>query len=120
MFDEGLAHRVRETIGARSGIQEKRMFGGLAFLLDGNMAVAVSGRSGGLLVRVDPADEGRLLAEPGVSPMVMGGRPTRGWLVVQAQVLDDAGELGDWVREGLEFAATLPAKAESTPRSRRQ
>src|SRR3954452_6633358 len=110
MFDEGLAERVRAAIGARSGIQERRMFGGLAFLLDGNMAVSVSGRSDGLLVRVDPADDERLLADPGVSPMVMRGRPARGWLRVEAQVLDDDDELGEWVREGVEYAASLPAK----------
>ncbi len=110
MFDERLAGRVRGAVGVRPDVTEKRMFGGLAFLLDGKMAVAVSGSSGGLMVRIDPDDADRLLAQPGVRPMEMRGRSMRGWLLVEGSVLDDEDELGDWVREGMTFAATLPAK----------
>ncbi|WP_407688637.1 TfoX/Sxy family protein [Mycobacterium sp. HUMS_1102779] len=81
-YDEDLADRIRELLGAERGIEEKRMFGGLAFLIDGNMCVAVSGQ-GGLLVRVPPGDTDQLAGRAHVGPMVMAGRETRGWLRVE-------------------------------------
>jgi TfoX/Sxy family transcriptional regulator of competence genes len=85
------------------------MFGGLAFLVDGNMAVAASGE-GGLMVRVDPADADDLLTRPGVQRMEMRGRPLRGWLRVDAAELGTARQLATWVRTGVRYARTLPPK----------
>jgi hypothetical protein len=108
-YDEDLANRVRELVGRESGLAEKRMFGGLAFLARGNMAVAVRGK-GGLMVRVDPAESGDLQARPGVEAMVMRGREMAGWLIVEpARVARDA-DLKEWVDRGLAYARTLPAK----------
>jgi TfoX/Sxy family transcriptional regulator of competence genes len=107
-YDEDLADRIREQLSGES-YTEKKMFGGLAFLVGGNMSVAASGQ-GGLLVRVDPEQNDSLLAEPGVAPMEMGGRgPMRGWLRVEAAVLDDAA-LRTWVQRGVGYARSLPAK----------
>lgn len=107
--DDELAERLREVLDAHDGITEKRMFGGVAFMLHGNMAVCASGRSGGLMVRIDPARADALLEHDGVERMVMQGRPLAGWLLVDTEVLDDA-TLPGWVDEGLSFARTLPAK----------
>ena len=107
-YDEDLADRVRALLESEAGIAEKRMFGGLAFLVGGNMAVAASGQ-GGLLVRVDPADADDLLAEPHVRPMEMRGREMRGWLRVDAEVVKGPA-LEPWVRRGVAFARSLPAK----------
>lgn len=108
-YDEALADRLREQL-ADAPVTERRMFGGLAFLLAGNLAVAASGQ-GGLLVRVDPATSDDLLAEPGTDPFVMPGRPAmKGWLRVSGEVLDDDAVLAQWVDRGLEHAATLPPK----------
>src|ERR1700739_1329358 len=82
-YDEDLANRIRELVGSEKGVEEKRMFGGLAFLIKGNMSVAASGQ-GGLLVRVPPDDTDKLMARAHVSPMVMAGRDARGWLRVSA------------------------------------
>jgi TfoX/Sxy family transcriptional regulator of competence genes len=107
-YDEELADRVRELV-AGEDIVEKKMFGGLAFLLRGNMSVAASGQ-GGLLVRVDPAATGDLLAEPGAEEFDMGGRgPMKGWLRVNPDVLDDE-TLGAWVSRGVAYARSLPPK----------
>lgn len=95
-FDEILADRVRELLEAHDDITEKRMFGGLAFLVAGKMAVAVS-RQGGLLVTVPPDRAGALSGEPGVSTAVMGGRPMRGWLRVSDEVLSTKRKLSRWV-----------------------
>jgi hypothetical protein len=81
--DPELVERIREVLSGERGVEEKRMFGGLAFLIAGHMAVAASGQ-GGLLVRVPPDDTATLLARPHVSPMVMGGRDMRGWLRVDS------------------------------------
>lgn len=108
-YDEDLADRIREQL---SGVRftEKRMFGGLAFLVRGNMAVAASGQ-GGLLVRVDPAESDQLLDEPGVARMQMGGRsPMAGWLQVAASAVATDDVLAVWVERGVGFANTLPAK----------
>ena len=108
-YDEDLADRIREQLG-KERVTEKRMFGGLAFLIGGNMSVAASS-DGGMLVRVDPAQGADLLAQPGVEPMSMGGRaPMKGWLRVAPEVLDDDGSLATWVRRGVGYARSLPAK----------
>jgi TfoX/Sxy family transcriptional regulator of competence genes len=91
-------------------VAEKRMFGGLSFLLGGNMAVAVQGRNAGLLVRVDPAETETLLAEPGAALMEMGGRSMRGWLAVDAAALAKDTDLRRWIKRGIDYATTLPAK----------
>lgn len=95
-YDEELAGRLRARLGSAPGIVEKRMFGGLAFLLDGSMSIAVSGQ-GGLMARVDP-DEGLVLAErDGVAPMIMNRRPMRGWLRVAPDVVADDEALDEWI-----------------------
>ena len=108
-YDEELAERVRELL-TREPVTEKRMFGGLAFLLGGHMAVAASGQ-GGLMVRVDPADNEPLLAEPGAEELTMGGRgPMTGWLRVDGDVLADDAALRAWVDRGVTYARSLPPK----------
>jgi TfoX/Sxy family transcriptional regulator of competence genes len=108
-YDEDLADRIRELLGAKKGIEEKRMFGGLAFLINGNMSVAVSGR-GGLMVRVPPEETDKLLARDHVEPMVMAGRETRGWLRVSAEGVRTKRQLEPWVRRGVDYAKSLPPK----------
>ncbi len=108
-YDQELADRIRELIGPEPAVNEKRMFGGLAFLVGGNMAVAASGQ-GGLMVRVDPGETETLLEEPYAAPMVMRGREMDGWLRVDAAGLDDQATLETWVRRGVAFARSLPAK----------
>jgi hypothetical protein len=108
-YDEELAERIR---GVLPGVEvtEQRMFGGLAFLVGGHLAVAASGR-GGLMLRCDPADTERLVDEPGASRMEMRGKEMDGWLRVTAEaVADDAG-LSRWVGVGTAYAGSLPAKA---------
>ena len=108
-YDEDLAERVREQLGS-TRFSERKMFGGLAFLVGGNMAVAASGQ-GGLLVRVDPVESDRLLDEPGATPMQMGARPPmRGWLQIAAEALATDDALATWVQRGVSYARTLPAK----------
>jgi TfoX/Sxy family transcriptional regulator of competence genes len=108
-YDEDLANRVRELIAAEPGLIEKRMFGGLAMLLDGNMAVVIRGR-GGLMVRVDPAQAEELLAEPGAEATEMRGRVMRGWITVDPAVCEEEATLRRWVERGTSHARTLPAK----------
>ncbi len=108
-YDEELAGRLRALLGDRAGLTEKKMFGGLAFLIGGNMAIAASGE-GGILVRVDPEQSDELVATTPAVPMEMRGRQTTGWLRVDtADVADDAA-LGEWVERGTAYAASLPAK----------
>ena len=107
-YDEGLATRVRELIGGEPGLAEKKMFGGLAMLLDGNMAVGVHGDD--LIVRTDPGQHEALLTEPGVHPFDLTGRPMKGWLMVAADGCAEDGELRRWVGRGVAFARSLPAK----------
>jgi TfoX/Sxy family transcriptional regulator of competence genes len=102
-FDEDLANRVRELIAANRGVTEKRMFGGLAFLVDGKMAVAVS-RLGGLMVRVDPADTAKLLKQAHTQPFVMRGRELDGWLRVDDDGLRTKRQLQRWVARGVAVA----------------
>ena len=110
-YDEDLANRVRELLagaGATS-VTEKKMFGGLAFLVGGNMAVAASGQ-GGLMVRVDPVEGEKLLDRDGVRPMEMRGREMSGWLRVDADAVRTKRQLDPWVRRGVGYASSLPAK----------
>jgi TfoX/Sxy family transcriptional regulator of competence genes len=108
-YDEELAERIRGVL-ANEPVTEKKMFGGLAFLVGGNMAVAASGQ-GGLMVRHDPAETELLLTEPGAEEFEMSGRgPMRGWLRVQAAVVEDDDDLQRWVDRGVGYARSLPAK----------
>jgi TfoX/Sxy family transcriptional regulator of competence genes len=104
-YDDALASRIRDLVGGEDGLTEQKMFGGLAFLVNGNMAVAASGQ-GGILVRVDPAESARLVETTGAEEMVMRGRSMAGWLRV------DPGqdELPEWVERGVSFARSLPPK----------
>jgi TfoX/Sxy family transcriptional regulator of competence genes len=108
-YDEDLANRIRELVGDADGITEQRMFGGLAFLIDGNMSVAVSGE-GGILVRIDPAETGALVKKPHARPFEMRGRPMQGWLRVSAEGVRTKRQLEPWVRRGVEYARSLPPK----------
>lgn len=108
-YDEDLANRVRELVGRESGVSEKRMFGGLAMLLDGNMAVAVRGK-GGLLVRVVEAEIAKAAAESGAEPAVMGGRTMTGWFTVAPEAVAKAGDLRRWVTRGVKAARGQPRK----------
>src|SRR6516162_949562 len=101
-YDEDLAGRIRELVGQESGVTEKKMFGGLAFLIGGNMSVAASGQ-GGLLVRVDPAESVRLIKSSNAQPMVMWGREMRGWLRVDAEDVRTQRQLAKWVTRGTDY-----------------
>lgn len=109
-YDEDLANRVRELVLSGPGVTEKRMFGGLAFMINGNLSVSVSGR-GGLMLRVDPADADELLAKPYAQPLEMRGREMRGWLRVQQEGLASRRQLERWVARGVDYARSLPGKA---------
>jgi hypothetical protein len=106
-FDQDLADRIRELVAHEDNVVEQRMFGGLAFLVHGNMAVAASGE-GGLLVRVDPAAADAWIDHDQVTPMVMRGREMRGWLRVLTDL--DGPELEVWVARGIAYAGSLPPK----------
>ena len=108
-YDEDLADRVRASIEEPAGVSEKRMFGGLAFLVDGHLAVSASGQ-GGLLLRVDPAQSASLVAEDGVEKFVMRGREMDGWLHVHPEATATDDQLARWVRTGLAYARSLPPK----------
>jgi len=108
-YDEELAGRIRELVVGERGMSERKMFGGLAFLIGGNMAVAASGQ-GGLLVRVDPADSDALVASSPARPMEMRGRRMQGWLRVDGEHVRTKRQLATWVERGLAFARSLPAK----------
>ncbi|AGZ48966.1 TfoX/Sxy family protein [Mycobacterium kansasii] len=108
-YDIDLVERIRELLASQSGVDEKRMFGGLAFLIDGHLAVAVSGQ-GGLLVRVPPADTDKLLGGAHVSPMIMAGRQTRGWLRVAAEGVKTKRQLHSWVTRSVTWVHSLPPK----------
>lgn len=108
-YDEALANRLRELLATERGVDEKRMFGGLAFLIGGHMAVAASGQ-GGLMVRVPPDDTAALVQREHVSPMVMSGRETRGWLRVADDGITTKRQLQSWVTRGVDYAKGLPPK----------
>jgi TfoX/Sxy family transcriptional regulator of competence genes len=108
-YDDMLAERVREVVGAEPGMTEKRMFGGLGFLLYGNLAVSASSQ-GGLLVRIDPNEAESLTSNPHVRRFEMRGREMAGWLHVEAEALASDDELRRWVDKGVTYAQSLPAK----------
>jgi TfoX/Sxy family transcriptional regulator of competence genes len=108
-YDEDLANRIRELIATEKGLTEKKMFGGLAFLIDGNMSVGVSGK-GGLMVRVDPAETEALVSRRHARPFEMRGREMRGWVRVDAEGVRTKGGLEPWVRRGVAYARSLPPK----------
>ena len=107
-YDEDLAERIRARVAAEDGLTEKRMFGGLAFLIDGNLAVSASGQ-GGLLLRADPARSQELVAAPHVERAVMRGREMAGWLRVAPEAIRTSRQLTRWVRVGVCYARTLSA-----------
>jgi TfoX/Sxy family transcriptional regulator of competence genes len=107
--DEDLANRIRELVAMEDGVSEQRMFGGLAFLIDGNMSVSASGR-GGMLLRVDPAETDALLDRQHASPFEMRGREMQGWLRVDAAGLRTKRQLAGWVARGVAYARSLPSK----------
>ena len=107
-YDEGLAQRIREALADVDGLMERRMFGGVAFMLHGNMAVGISGDA--LMVRVGPDRYDEALAQPHARVFDMTGRPMRGWVVVAAEGIADDGALGEWVRKGADHARSLPPK----------
>ncbi|HET7136840.1 MAG TPA: TfoX/Sxy family protein [Gaiellaceae bacterium] len=109
-YDEDLADRIRLIAAAEGApLAEKRMFGGLGFLVGGNLAIAASGQ-GGVLVRVDPMESDDLVRTTTATVAVMRGRELRGWLRVASAGLDEDEQLAPWVRRGVAFAASLPAK----------
>jgi hypothetical protein len=108
-YDEDLADRIREVIGGTKGLTEKKMFGGLAFLIGGNMAVAASGQ-GGVMVRVDPDQGEKLIRTTKARPMEMRGREMSGWLRVDTADVRTRAQLAKWVKVGSDYAASLPAK----------
>jgi TfoX/Sxy family transcriptional regulator of competence genes len=109
-YDEELADRIRVLLADENGLMEKKMFGGLAFLIGGNMAVSASGQ-GGILVRVDPATSDRLLSTTKAQPMVMRGRSMDGWLRVDPEHLREKRQLAVWVERGVSYARSLPPKS---------
>jgi TfoX/Sxy family transcriptional regulator of competence genes len=108
-YDEELADRIRALLGDRAGLTEKKMFGGLGFMIRGNMAIAASGQ-GGILVRVDPDESDELVAATAAEPMEMRGRQMSGWLRVDTAQVATVDELGAWVERGATYAASLPPK----------
>src|ERR1700753_3329982 len=103
------ADRIRELLGPLRGVDEKRMFGGLAFLINGNMSVAVS-RQGGLMVRVPPGETDGFLGRAHVNPVGMAGREVRGWIRVDADGVKTKRQLTGWVTRGVDYARSLPRK----------
>jgi hypothetical protein len=108
-YDEELATRIRDAVAGEPGLTEKAMFGGLAFLIHGHMAVSASGQ-GGMLLRVDPAQTESLVAEPHVRRFEMRGREMDGWLRVDAEAIRTEKELRRWTRHGVDYAKSLPPK----------
>ena len=108
-YDEELASRIRELVAGEQGVTEKKMFGGLAFLVDGNMAVAASGQ-GGILVRADPDATEKLVATTKAERMVMRGRAMDGWLRLDADAVRQKRSLAAWVDRGVGYARSLPPK----------
>jgi len=107
-YDETLADRVRDALASRPALTERRMFGGIAFMIGGNMAVGVIGDD--LMVRLDPSDAEAALREAHVRPMDFTGRPMKGMVFVEAGGTEADDDLGGWVDAGADFAASLPPK----------
>jgi TfoX/Sxy family transcriptional regulator of competence genes len=108
-YDEDLANRIRELISEQDGLTEQRMFGGLAFLIDGNMSVSASGQ-GGLMLRIEPSETDALLREKHTRPLVMRGREMKGWIRVDDEGVKTKRELQKWVARGVSYARSLPPK----------
>jgi TfoX/Sxy family transcriptional regulator of competence genes len=108
-YDEDLADRIRALLATDHDVTEKKMFGGLAFLIGGNMSVSAS-RQGGLLLRCDPDETDALLSEPGASRFEMRGRAMEGWLRVEPEAVESPEELERWVAVGVDYARSLPPK----------
>jgi TfoX N-terminal domain len=109
VYEEDLANRIREIVLAEPGVTEQRMFGGLAFLINGNMSVSASGQ-GGLMLRVDPAETDALLRAEHAKPFEMRGRKMDGWLRVDPEGLRTKRQLEKWVARGVAYARSLPSK----------
>jgi TfoX/Sxy family transcriptional regulator of competence genes len=107
-FDDALAARVREVLAENADISERQMFGGIAFLLSGNMAVGVN--KDDLMVRIDPDDQDEVLAHAGVRPFDMTGRPMKGWILVAPEATAEDSDLAQWITRGVDFAGSLPPK----------
>jgi TfoX/Sxy family transcriptional regulator of competence genes len=107
-YDEALADRVRESLSDNPEISEQKMFGGIAFMLSGNMAVGVS--KDDLMVRIDPDDQDEAVAQPGVRVFDMSGRPMKGWILVAPEATEEDRGLHRWIEAGLDFAGSLPPK----------
>ena len=108
-YDEQLADRIRDEVEGEPNLTEQKMFGGLAFLVGGHMAVAASGQ-GGLMLRCDPDETEALLAEPGAQEFEMRGKAMRGWLRVEASAVEGDEALATWVARGTAYARSLPPK----------
>jgi hypothetical protein len=108
-YDEDLANRLRDLLSDQDAVREKKMFGGLAFLLNGHMTVSAS-RSGGLLARIDPSDAATALSSPHVAQMEMRGRAMDGWITIAPDGLKTEQELSAWVKRSVAFVKTLPPK----------
>ena len=106
-YDEELADRIRTLLGDRADLTEKKMFGGLAFLVQGNMSVGVRGSE--LIVRIEPSETDAALKQPGVRIFDVTGRPMKGWVLVSGESLGQKA-LASWVAKGLAYARSLPAK----------
>jgi hypothetical protein len=109
-YDEELAERIRAEVASDQSVTEMKMFGGLAFLIGGHLAVAASGQ-GGLMLRCDPDDTEALLHEPGAEEFEMRGKGMRGWLRVDARSVEDDDALRAWVERGTAYARSLPPKS---------
>lgn len=107
-FDEALAASVRKQLSGKAGVSEKKMFGGLAFLINGNMSVGIHGSE--LIVRVALDATDAALREPGARVFDITGRPMKGWLLVGGAGIDEPKSLAKWVRRGVDFASSLPKK----------
>ncbi len=112
-YDTDLADRIRALLPADASVSEQAMFGGLAFLVGGDMAVAASGQ-GGVMVRADPAESQRLVATSPARPMEMRGRPMRGWLRIDTEYVRSTTQLAKWVELGMKYARALPAKPQAS------
>lgn len=107
-FDERLAERIRKRLGKRKEFAEKKMFGGIAFLLNGNMCVGVHKQD--LIVRLDPEETEKALAEPHTRVFDLSGRPMKGWILVESNGLKDEKALGKWISISVDYALSLPEK----------
>ncbi|MGH8865995.1 MAG: TfoX/Sxy family protein [Burkholderiales bacterium] len=116
-FDEGLAQRIRKRLAVHKKLTEKKMFGGLAFLLNGNMCCGVHRRE--LIVRLEPVRTDAALAEPHTRIFDLSGRPMKGWILVELPGLADEPSLAKWLRLGTKFAGSLPEKKKDSTQRRK-